>query len=67
MPSYTVYFYSCSYYDYTNQVCNNPHGPYGEDCDWGKEDEEKRRKYLIISVSDIKNGVIMSRMDRAEK
>ena len=40
MAEYTVYCDNCSYYDHTNQICNNPHGPYGEDCDWGKEEEE---------------------------
>ena len=40
MAGHTVYCDTCCYYDHTNQVCNNPHGPYNEDCNWGEEDDD---------------------------
>lgn len=40
MAGQTVYCDNFAYYDHATKTCNNPHGPYGEDCDWGKEDEE---------------------------
>ena len=39
MATYVTHCDDCVYYNHGAMLCTNPDGPYGEDCDYGEEEE----------------------------